>query len=133
MVAVEHYFAIGDVGDRVKTGAFLDLHADLEAIAIPLGGLKAHEVGVVVAEGLVGLELKLHRRAGSLAFERALQRAEELAVAAVQVSKIGRGLQLYALRVVQLDPQAYNGVLPYERRRLTTSKTSAACPRGLMP
>jgi hypothetical protein len=42
-------------------------------------------------------------------------------------------LKLCALRVMELHTQVYDGVLAYERRRLTTSNTSAAWPRGLMP
>ena len=68
-----------------------------------------------------------------LALERAFERGEELAVAAVQVAQIRRGLKLDALRIMQLDANANYGVLAYERRRLTTSNTSAAWPRGLMP
>jgi hypothetical protein len=63
---------------------------------------------------------------GTLAFQGALERREKLAVAAVQVSEIRGGLELDALCVMELNAQGYNGVLRYERSRLTTSNTSAA-------
>jgi hypothetical protein len=93
----------------------------LQPVAVALGRLQAHEIRVVLAERVVGLELEPHRLARRLAFERALERGEQLAIAAVQVAQIRRGLQLDALRVVQLDAQPDDRVLAYERRRLTTS------------
>jgi hypothetical protein len=54
-------------------------------------------------------------------------------VTAVEVGDVGRRLQLHTLRVVHLDAQRDHGVLRYDRRRLTTSNTSAAWPRGLTP
>jgi hypothetical protein len=133
MVAIQHHLAARDVGNRVKTGVLLYFHADLEAVAVAFGGLEADKVRVVVPERVLGLELDLQRLAGALALQRALERREELAIAAVQVTQFGRCLKLDTLRVVQMDPQAYDGVLAYERRRLTTSNTSAAWPRGLIP
>src|SRR6185436_4684220 len=133
MVCVEHDLAAGDVGDGVEAGILLDLHADRDAVAVAFGGLDAQELGVVLAEGLLGLELQPDRLAGRLAFERALERLQELAVAAVQIGEIGAGLQLDAVRVVQLDAHLHDRVLPYERRRLTTSNTSIAWPRGFTP
>src|SRR6185503_11352661 len=133
VIAVEHRLAVGDVGDRVKTGILLDLHADGEAFAVALGGLDAQQIGVVLAEGILGIELDPHRLARGLALERTLERREQLAVPAVQVGEIRRVLDLHALGVMQLDAQGDDGVAAYERRRLTRSNTSMASPRGLMP
>ena len=58
---------------------------------------------------------------------------EQLAVAAVEIGQVGRRLQLHALRVLELHAQGNHGVPGYERSRLTTSNTSAACPRGFTP
>jgi hypothetical protein len=133
MIAVEHHLPRGHVGDRVKTGTLLDLHADRDALAVALGGLDAHQLRVVLAERLLGLELQLDRVAGGLALERLLERREQPAVAAVQVGEVGRGLELGALRILQRDAQRNDGIPRYERRRLTRSNTSMAWPRGLTP
>src|SRR6185503_17028562 len=125
--------AAGRVGDRVETRILLDLHAGGEAFAIALGGLHAQQIGVVLAEGILGFELDLHRLARRLALEHALERGEQLAVPAMQVGQVGCVLDLHALGVVQLDAQGDDRVAAYERRRLTRSNTSMAWPRGLTP
>jgi hypothetical protein len=51
----------------------------------------------------------------------------------VQIGVVGSRLHLDTLRVVQLDAQGDDRVLPYERSRLTRSNTSIAWPRGLTP
>ena len=88
--------------------------------------LDAHKLRVVLAERLVRLELHHDGFAGAFALEGLLECLEHLAVAAVQVGELrGRG-ELDALRVVQLHAHRDDGVVAYERRRFTTSKTSAA-------
>src|SRR5688500_7407588 len=131
MVAVEHHLAVRHVGDRVETGVLFDFHAGGDALAVALGGLDAQEIRVVFAERVFGLELQLDRLIRPFAFQRTLEGGKQLTVAAVQVGEVRGNLQLYALRVVHLDAQGDDRVLPYERRRLTTSNTSMAWPRGL--
>src|SRR5512145_448632 len=131
MVAVENDFARGDICDSIKTRVLLHFHADGEARAVALSRFYAHQVRIVFAESLVGLELHAQRFARALALERVLERFEELAVADMEVCDVGSRLQLHTLCVVHLDAQRDHGVPCYDRRRLTTSKTSAAWPRGL--
>ena len=133
MIAVEHHLAVRDVGHRVETGFLFDFHADGDALAVPLRRLHAHQLRVVLAEGLLGLELQLDRFARRLAFQRALERFEQLAVPAVQIGEVRSGLELDILGVVQLYAQGDDGIPRYERSRLTRSNTSAAWPRGFTP
>jgi hypothetical protein len=90
-------------------------------VAVALGRLDAHELGVVLAEGLIGLELQVQRFARALSLERALERFQKLAITAVQIGKVGRRLKLHALGIVHLDAQGDDRVLRYDRSRLTTS------------
>jgi hypothetical protein len=139
MVGVEHRAAAGDVGDGIDALGFLNLHSDFEPFAVALGGLEAHELRVVLAERLLGLELDAQRVSRKPALERLLQRFEQPAVAAVQIGeRLGRRLEQRALRVIDLDAKRYDGVpgnrdRAHARRRFTTSKTSAAWPLGLTP
>src|SRR5687767_12730581 len=129
MVAVEHHLARADVGDRVKTGILLDLHADGDALAVARRGLHPHQLRVVFAERLVGLELQADRFAGGFAFQRTLERGQQLAVAAVQVLEIGGGLELGAVRVVQLYTQGDDGVLRYQQDQWLRPRSAGASPR----
>src|SRR6266850_2142759 len=113
----------------------------LQYAALPLslgpGLLDAHELRVVLAERLLGLELHLHGLAGLCSLERALERLEQAAVAAVQIGVlVFGGVQQRALRVVHLDLQPDDRIpadLHQDRSLFTRSKTSAAWPRGLTP
>ena len=133
MVGVEHHAAAGDVGHGKAAAVFLDLHADRDALAIAPERLDAQELRVVLAEGLLGLELQLHRLARALAFERLLERREHLAIAAVQVADLRRGRDLHAVRIGEPHAHGDHRIARYDRRRLMRSNTSAACPRGFTP
>ena len=90
MVRVEHDLAAGDVGDGVEAGILLDLHADRDAVAVAFGGLDAQELGVVLAEGLLGLELQPDRLAG-MALRFSL---EIVTVRGATAEEIQRGVSL---------------------------------------
>ena len=105
----------------VEARALLDLHAHGDALAVALFGLDAQQRRVVLAEGLLGLELQVHRLARAAAFERALERRGDVPVAAVQVGDLRGPGENGILRVAHLDAQGDHGVAAYERRRLTRS------------
>src|SRR5258705_3892024 len=126
MVAVEQHLAGGAVGARIDALVFLHRHPRGDALAVALRRLEPHETGVVLAEGVVGLELHVNGFARRLSLQRALEALEQAAVAAVQVSGPGRRGELDALRVVHRHAQRDEPVPGYVRSRLTRSNTSAA-------
>jgi hypothetical protein len=105
MVRVEHDAAARDIGHAIEGLVLLDLHADRDALAVAARGLDAQQLGVVLAERILGLELHLHRVARLAALQRVLELREQLAVAAVQVGDFLRRRERRVLRVVELDLQ----------------------------
>src|SRR5204862_7316891 len=101
--------------------------------AVAAERLGSQELRVVFAEGLLRLELQVHRLARALAFERLLERGEHLAAGAVQIGERGGRGKLNALRIGERHAHADPRGARYERRRLMRSKTSAAWPRGFTP
>ncbi len=102
VVAVEHDLAVGDVGDGedaaaavlVGAGVRLELHPDLDFGGKAVGGLDLDEFGVVVAEGVGGLEADRDRVAGLLVVERFLELGQHARVTAVQVGdRLGRRIR----------------------------------------
>ena len=118
MVAVQHSLVPGEVCDHIHAGLVLlvervlDLHPDLEAVAIARTGFHPHQLRVVVAKRLVGLELDVHGIACPFALKRALQGLEHSPISAMQVGHGRfRGMDEFALRIVEGEIQGDDGIL----------------------
>src|SRR5262245_57359948 len=142
MVAVEHHFVFGDVRHRVDpdlpglAALTLELHADGHVLGKLVDRLHLHELGVVVAEGVFGLQPDLARVARLLAGKHALDRLENSLVTPVEILDRLLGLlDQITIRAVELVGEPYYGVFPYFHLppRFMRSRTSAAWPRGLTP
>jgi hypothetical protein len=142
MVAVEHHLVLGDVGDRVDRvvvlvpGNALEAHAHLELVGEPAAPLHTQQRLVVVAEGLLGLQPDSDARSRRLALERALERRQDLAIAAVQIVDRPFGaLDQVALEVRQVEVDRDHPVAAdvHQESCFTSPRTSDACPFGLTP
>src|SRR5688572_13037004 len=58
MIAVEHHLAAGHVGNGIAPLVLLHLHADRDTLSVALDRLQAHQARIVLAEGLLRLELQ---------------------------------------------------------------------------
>jgi hypothetical protein len=67
-------------------GAF-EFHADLDFVRQVVEGFGLHQLGVVFAEGLVGVQPDAHAVIDGLAFESFLELGKEVVVAAVEVDQ----------------------------------------------
>ncbi|KPD15418.1 hypothetical protein ADM96_33045 [Burkholderia sp. ST111] len=94
MVAVEHDFVFRHVGHHVDERieiliAFFrrafELHADFERFREAIARLDLHEIGIVLAERVLRLELDLGLEAGLVAVELFLDLGERAIIAAVQI------------------------------------------------
>ena len=68
--------------------------------------LEEHELRVVVAEGVLGLEVQRRLEAGLLAGERFLDLGEQVVAAEEELDRLGQLVDLGALRVVEAPGQA---------------------------
>jgi len=93
-------------------GHAFELHADFQRLGETVARLYLDHIGVVIAEGFLGLELQLGLKAGFMAFERFLDLGERAIISAVQVNhRLIRLLDQIALRIRQLVHHGYHRVL----------------------
>jgi hypothetical protein len=93
VVAVDHHLVALDLGDGVDhlvvavIGGALELHADLDALRKQRQALDPHQLGVVLAEGLLGQQLDLQPVADRLALQRLFEAGKDPVVAAMEVDQ----------------------------------------------
>ena len=116
MVAVEHHVLRIDLGDGVdavrghvgRRGAFgqaLELHADVDVLGEDLARLEAHEIAVVIAEGIFRLERDADFVTGGLVDQRFLDLREQVLAAVEELHRRVQDLDGLALGVLQSPGQ----------------------------
>ncbi|ESJ24120.1 hypothetical protein B551_0206175 [Cupriavidus sp. HPC(L)] len=120
MIAVEHHLVLGDIGNGIDHrilfvtvfGHAFELHADFQRLGKTIARLDLDQFGVVVAEGILGLELQLRLEACGMTVECFLDLGERAIIAAVQVDhRLIRFFDQIALRIRQLVHHGHNRVL----------------------
>jgi hypothetical protein len=92
VISVDHDFVVGYVSDRIDTalgrvvGTALELHADLDVSGKQIPRFHAHEIGLVLAECVVRLELHPTFIADIVSVERFFDARKNSFVSTVQVA-----------------------------------------------
>jgi len=116
VVAVEHHVLGVDLGDGVDragrhAGRFragrraVELHAHLHALGQVGAGLEEHQRRVVVAEGMLGLEVQHGVEAGVLVGQRFLDLLEQILAAVEEFQRLGELVDQVALSVLEAPGQ----------------------------
>ena len=101
-----------DLGDRVDRvvrhavracalGQALELHAGFDMIGEQRAILEEDQFGVVVAEGMLGLQVQLRLEAGLLSVERFFDLGQQVVAAEKELHRLLQFVDRAALRVLQ--------------------------------
>jgi hypothetical protein len=147
VVAIEHDMRGVDLGDRVDgigrhacglraLGQAVELHALFDAVRKQCAVLEAHQLGVVVAKGVLGFEVQGRLEPGLLPLKRLFELGQQIVAAEEELHRLVKLVYGLALGVGQGPHQAddtgvgdqHRGMIAYPEHNPSGHRSSAVVP-----